>query len=66
MISVAGCTHSSEETFMAVVYYIAIMKNRPKVRIHTGNIGAGKQMAEILDIPYDNYIYNEEDYNART
>lgn len=60
-----GCTHSSGETFMAVVYYLEIMKKRPKIRIHTGNFDAGKQMAEVLDIPYDNYLYDERDYKEK-
>ena len=66
-----GCTHTSEETFMAVVYYLRIMENRPRIKIHTGNIRAGYQMANLLSIPYtglpyDERDYDEEDDNART
>ena len=57
-----GCTHSSGETFMAVIYYIKLMKPRPKVRIHTGNTDAGRRMAEVLGVPYENSIYKDEDY----
>lgn len=60
---IMGCTHSSEETFEAVAWYISIMKDPPKVRIHTSNFEAGRQMAEVLDIPYNNYLYDEKDYD---
>ena len=59
-----GCTHSSGETFMAVVYYLCIMKNRPKIRIHTGNYPAGRRMAALLNVPYNNYFYDETDYSV--
>lgn len=57
-----GCTHSSGETFMAVAYYVKLMKPRPKVRIHTGNVEAGRQMADVLGVFYDNRIYDSKDY----
>ncbi|KKK95977.1 hypothetical protein LCGC14_2667390 [marine sediment metagenome] len=58
-----GCTHSSGETFMAVAYYLRIMKDRPRIRIHTGNFTAGRNMAALLNIPYDDYKYDERDYD---
>lgn len=57
-----GCTHSSGETFMAVAFYLRLMKPRPKIRIHTANVEAGAQMARLLDVPYNNEIYDPENY----
>ncbi len=60
-----GVTHTSEETFFPVAWYIALMskETRPKViRIHTSNITRGADMAAVMGIPYTPYIYNEEDY----
>lgn len=56
--------HPSPETFFAVVYYLALIpkEQRPKIRIHTGNVSIGRQMAELLQIPYHNYLYNPRDY----
>lgn len=51
------------DDFMAVAEYIALMPHRPKIiRIHTGNIGAGARMADLLGIPYTNEIFKQENY----
>lgn len=47
----SGYTHTSNETFMPVVYYILAMPRelRPKsVKIHTANTYAGNIMMELL------------------
>ena len=56
--------HPSPETFFAVAHYLAAMPKeiRPKIRIHTSNVAMGQQMANLLGLPYDNYIYNQKDY----
>lgn len=45
----------SSETFKGVAYYIAQMPDadRPIVRIHTANVGAGKTMCDILNVDFD-------------
>lgn len=53
----------SEESFFAVAYYIALMKYKPKVRIHTANIHKGYEMAKVLGIEYDGYFYDPKDYD---
>jgi hypothetical protein len=53
----------SDETFFPVAYYIATMEFKPRVRIHTANFTRGREMANLLGIEYDCYIYNPEDYN---
>ena len=59
-----GDYHPSPETFFPVAQYLALMPKdqRPKIRIHTSNFPMGERMAELLEIPYHNYIYNEKDY----
>lgn len=60
--------HPSRETFEAVAHYIAAMEklaqdgSTPHILIHTGNIQAGVNMARIMGVSYDNYIYRPEDY----
>jgi len=49
---VMGREHLSAETFEPVARYIALMKERPAVKIHTSNYPAGSKMAEILGIEY--------------
>jgi hypothetical protein len=63
--------HTSPETFEPVARYLALMfesevvdRQDIKVRIHTANFEAGKKMARILDIEYNNYFYDEKDYKA--
>lgn len=43
----------SEETFKPIAYYIALMKDKPKVKFHTGNIEMGRRMAEIIGCHFD-------------
>ena len=57
-----GVEHTSPETFFAVAYYLALMPDKPRIRIHTANFEAGRRMAALLDIPYRNYVYNPGDY----
>lgn len=42
-----------EETYQAVAYYLALMKNKPKIKFHTGNVNMGRRMAEIIGVPFD-------------
>lgn len=58
-----GCYTDCElENFCAVAEFIALMPVKPVVRIHTGNVVAGRRMADILKIPYNNEIFNAESY----
>jgi hypothetical protein len=50
------------EDFTAVAEYVALMNPRPVVRIHTGNVVAGRKMADILGIQYNNEIYAPENF----
>lgn len=54
--------HSSGETFEPVAWYLTLMQRRPAVRIHTANPEGGMRMARILGMPYNNQIFNEENY----
>jgi hypothetical protein len=59
----AGCYVDCEmESFEAVARFIAGMRFRPRVRIHTANVIAGRRMAEILGIEYDSKIFDPKDY----
>lgn len=62
-----GWCHTSPETFEAVAYYLSEMRRTEygdhiKIKIHTANVEAGKRMAQIMGIKYNNEIYNEENY----
>lgn len=51
----SGQEHSSDETFEPVAWYLAKVYDHPAwggpvILIHTGNIEAGKRMAEIMGI----------------
>ena len=63
---VNGHEHSSNETFEPVARYIALMPDErlPHVLIHTANLEAGRRMAEIIGIPYENKIFDPEDYKC--
>lgn len=52
------------ETFEPVCLYIRTMRHyRPElILIHTGNVEEGRRMATLLEIPYNNEIFNEENY----
>lgn len=47
----------AEETFMPVAHYLAIMKNRPQVKFHSGNIAMAQRMAELIGCKFD-YVYD--------
>ena len=55
---------ASEETFMTVAFYINLMVEKPKIRIHTANIPKGYEMAKLLGIKYTGYFYDPKDYDA--
>ena len=64
-----GSSHSSPETFEPVAWYLALMGGQggkewiyPTIRIHTANVEAGRRMAQIMGIPYNNEIYSDENY----
>lgn len=61
---VTGQEHSSNETFEPVAWFILLGDEecRVKVRIHTANVVAGRRMADILQIEYNNEIFNPENY----
>ena len=52
----------SNETFKGVAYYIAQMPeaDRPQVRVHTANVGAGKALCDILKLDF-NQTYRHYD-----
>lgn len=50
------------ESFMAVAHYLALMPDRPVIRIHTGNVVAGRQMADLLGVQYNNEIFDPRNY----
>ena len=56
--------HPSPETYFPIARYLALMlkDQRPKIRIHTSNFVKGREMAELLGLPYNNYLYKQEDY----
>lgn len=63
MDQINGSTHTSNETYMPVVYYILAMPRelRPKVvKIHTANTYAGNIMMELLK---DQVDYLERDWS---
>lgn len=67
-----GFSHTSNETYMPVVYYILAMARelRPKrVFIHTANIYCGKIMMEMLEGQVDDlkrdYTFGEDYMNER-
>jgi hypothetical protein len=61
---IRGSSHTSEETFFAVAHFLYMMPEsiRPKIRIHTGNIAKGREMADLLGVEYNNEIFNEKNY----
>lgn len=65
---VDGHEHSSNETFEPVAWFL-LLANKPieiiKVRIHTSNVAAGRRMAEIMGIDYNNEIYDPRDYDVQ-
>lgn len=68
----SGYTHSSNETYMPVVYYILAMARelRPKkVYIHTANCYAGNIMMELLKGQVDelerDYTFSEQHMTSR-
>lgn len=60
--------HTSNETFEPVAWFL-LLANRPieiiKVRIHTSNVAAGRRMADIMGIDYNNQIYDPRDYEFK-
>jgi|SRR5581483_2622135 len=63
---VTGQEHSSNETFEPIAWFL-LMANSPievvKVRIHTSNVAAGRRMADIMHIDYNNEIYDPKNYS---
>lgn len=43
----------SAETFRGVARYVSLMQKRPKVRIHTANVGAAMSMCRFLRLPFN-------------
>lgn len=64
---VDGHEHSSNETFEPVAWFL-LMANSPvevvKVRIHTSNVAAGRRMADIMCLDYNNEIFNPDNYRS--
>jgi len=56
----------STETFRGVAYYVAQMPAdwRPKVRIHTANVGAARTLCDILKLDFNEAyrFYSPENY----
>jgi len=48
----ALCCPNQKETFEPVARYIALMKNKPLVTIHTDNEQEGNHLANILGVTY--------------
>ena len=73
---VTGQEHTSNETFEPVARFLRILDllqsseadhaTGPVIpmiyRIHTSNFVAGRVMADIMGIKYDNYLYDQKDY----
>lgn len=60
---VNGQEHSSNETFEPVAWFLALADSDTiKVRIHTSNVAAGRRMAQIMCIDYNNEIYDPRNY----
>lgn len=58
-----GCYPGGFESFETVAWFLAqAAPDTYKIRIHTGNVEAGRRMAEIMGIDYNNEIFNLENY----
>lgn len=55
-----------QETYKGVAYYLATMPldQRPKIRIHTANVGAAHSMCDILKVKFEDTYqhYSPENY----
>jgi hypothetical protein len=55
------CRESKDDSFVAVYHYLLIMKQRPHIRIHTGNTERGQAWAEMFGIRWEG-IYDPANY----
>lgn len=60
-----GCFKGGFESFEPVAYFLSLLRyhgDHIKVRIHTANVEAGRRMADIIGIEYNNVIFDPKDY----
>lgn len=59
------CRESKDDSFVATYHYLLIMRTRPTIRIHTGNVERGQAWAEMFGIKWEG-IYDPKNYEEIT